>query len=107
MADLVFQNCVPFEADSVEIPGSLKGLVKLWDRKRGICPKKARDVALRVARNDRSQKRFPAIRAMDVTIAQGAAFQMAKLIEDEQRVIAVASEMPIPCGTFLTAMGLD
>jgi hypothetical protein len=41
---------------------------------------------------------------VDVTIAQGAAFQMTKLIEDEQRVIAVAPEMPIPCGTFLISM---
>lgn len=30
---------------------------------------------------------------------------MTKLIEDEQRMIAVASEMPIPCGALLSTMG--
>lgn len=59
---------------------------------------------MRVARNDRGQESFPVIRAVDVAITQCNALQMAKLIEDEQRVITVVSEVPIPCGVFLMSM---
>ena len=56
-------------------------------------------------RNDRCQESFQVIRAVDVALEQGAAFQMAELIEHKQRVIGVAPEMPIPCPAFLIAMG--
>ena len=84
---------------------SLQSLVKLRDGKGGIPSKEAHDVALCIARHDGCQKSLPVIGAVDVTIAQCTAFQMAELLEDEQPVIAVASEMPIPCCSLLSAMG--
>ena len=36
---------------------------------------------------------------------QGTAFQHAELIEQKERVIAVAVEMPVPGSAFLIAMG--
>ena len=104
MADLLVQHRVLLEADGVMIPFSLQSLVKLRDGKGSIPSKEAHDVALCVARNGRRQKSFPVIGAVDVALAQGAALQMAKLIEDEQGVIAVASKMPVPCGSLLIAI---
>ncbi len=42
---------------------------------------------------------------MDVAVPQGAAFEHAKLIEQEVRVVAAAVEMPVPGRAFLIAMG--
>ena len=42
---------------------------------------------------------------MDVAIAQGTAFQHAKLVEQKVGVVAGAIEMSIPGGPFLIAVG--
>ena len=52
-----------------------------------------------------SRTSLPAICAVDVAVAQGAAFQHAELVEQEDRVITGAVEMPVPGGPFLIAMG--
>jgi hypothetical protein len=41
-----------------------------------------------ITRHDRLQHIFPAIGAVDIAGAQGASFQIAELVEDEQRMIA-------------------
>ena len=92
MADFLVQHSVLFGADGIEIPFSLKGFVKLWDGKGGTPSKEAHDVALCVARHDGYQKSPPVIGAVDVALAQRTAFQVAELIEDEQRVIVVVFE---------------
>lgn len=105
MADLLFQYSVLLKADGVKLAFSLQSLVKLRDGKSGIPSKEAHDVALCVARNDACQKSFPVIRAVDVALAQGTAFQMAELIEHKQRVITLAPEVTVPSRAFLIAMG--
>ena len=62
-------------------------------------------MTIRISRDDRLQNRFPSIGAVHIAGAQSAAFQMAKLVEDEQRVIAHAAEMPVPGRAFLRAVG--
>src|SRR3546814_4149634 len=47
----------------------------------------------------------PAIGAVDIAVTQGAALQHAKLVEQEDGVIAGAVEMPVPGSTFLIAVG--
>ena len=42
---------------------------------------------------------------MDIARVHSAAFQMAELVEREQRVIAHTAEMPVPGGALLRAMG--
>jgi hypothetical protein len=48
----------------------------------------------------------PAIAAMHVAGWQHAAFQIAELIEHEQRMITGVGEVPIVRAAFLRAMGL-
>jgi hypothetical protein len=62
-------------------------------------------VALRISGDDRVENIPPAIGAVDVAVAQGAAFQHAELVEQKVRVVAGAVEMPVPGGSFLIAMG--
>jgi hypothetical protein len=42
---------------------------------------------------------------VDVTVAQGAAFQHAELVEQEVRVVASTVEVPVPGRALLLAMG--
>ena len=46
------------------------------------------NVLAAITRHDRLQHIFPAIGAVDIAGAQGASFQIAELVEDEQRMIA-------------------
>ena len=55
---------------------------------------------IRISRDDWLQNRFPSIGTVDVAGAQGAPFQMAKLVEDEQRVITHAAEVTVPGGAL-------
>jgi hypothetical protein len=47
-----------------------------------------------IPRHDRLQHRLPSIGAVNIARAQGAAFQIAKLVEHEQRMIAGAVTVP-------------
>jgi hypothetical protein len=62
-------------------------------------------MVVRVSRHDWLQNRFPSIRTVHIAGPQGAPFQVAKLIEHEQRVITHAAELTVPGRTFLRAMG--
>jgi hypothetical protein len=42
---------------------------------------------------------------MDVAGAQGAAFEVLELVEDEQRMIAHAAQMAVPRRVFLGSVG--
>ena len=63
----------------------------------------ARDLAL-IARHDRLQHALPFIGAVNIAGAQGAALQIAELVEHEQRMIAGAFVMPVPDAHLLFAM---
>ncbi len=62
-------------------------------------------MTIRISRDDGLQNRFPAVGAVDVAGAQGAAFELPELVEDEQPVIAHAAEMTVPGRSFLCAVG--
>jgi hypothetical protein len=68
-------------------------------------PDEPHDVALGIPSDDRIEDIPPAISAVDVAMAQGAAFQHSKLVEQEVGVIAGAVEMPIPGRALLAPMG--
>ena len=53
----------------------------------------------------RVQNILPAIGAVDVAVARGAAFQHAERVKQEKRVVAAAVEMAVPGGSFLITMG--
>ena len=70
----------------------------------GVGPEiEAREFAA-IARHDRLQDAFPSIGAVDVARPQGAALQIAELVEHEQRVIAGAFVMPVPDAHLLFAV---
>src|ERR1700732_3504068 len=63
----------------------------------------ARDLAA-IARHDRLQNLIPAICAVDIAGAQSAAFQIAELVEQEQRMVAGAGIMAVPDAILLFAV---
>jgi|GEM_PF-3845846 len=71
-----------------------------------IAPEEPHKVTVRIMRYDRRQNPFPSIRAMYITAARSAAFEVAMLFEDEQRVITHTAEMTVPCRAFLCAVCL-
>ena len=57
-----------------------------------------------VTRDHRLQQRTPAVSTMDVTRSQHAPFDIAELVEHEQRMIAGAGEVAVIRTAFLFAM---
>src|SRR5207253_2970489 len=53
-----------------------------------------------VAGDHRLQHRTPTLGGVDVAGPQGAAFEITKLVEHEQRMIAGAAEVPVVSGPF-------
>ena len=64
-----------------------------------------RPAALTVAGDHRLQHRAPAFSAMNVAGPQDAALQVAELVEDEERMVAGAAEVPVPGRALLLAIG--
>ena len=58
-----------------------------------------------ILRHNRLQHAIPTVSAVNIAGSQGASFQIAKLIEQEQWMIAAAGVMPVPDAVFLFAMG--
>ena len=71
-----------------------------------IAPEEPHKVTVRISRYDRLRNPFPSIRAVYITAALSAAFEVAMLIEDEQRVITHTAEMTVPCRALLCAVCL-
>ena len=80
-------------------------LVDLGIGEGGVGPEiDARDLAP-IARHDRLEHALPAVGAVHVAGTQRAAFQIAELVEHEQRMIAGAGVMAVPDAHLLLAMG--
>src|SRR3954447_19323822 len=58
-----------------------------------------------VTRDHRLQQSAPAVSAVDVAGPQHTPFDIAELIEHEQRMITGAAEMPVIGAAFLLAVG--
>ena len=71
----------------------------------GIGTKVAPQLPVSVSADDRLQHLAPAICGVHVARTQGAPFQIAELVEHEQRMIAGTSEVTVVGGSFLFAMG--
>ena len=86
--DLLAQDGICGQPDGVEITCLFEACV---DRRNGIGrigPKEAQDVAIGISGDHRVQNLLPAVGAVDVAMPQGIAFQHAKLVEQEVRMIA-------------------
>src|SRR5580704_14672594 len=104
VADAFLQHTVGRQPDRVVEALGFQELVNLGVCKSGIGAKiEARDLAP-IARHDRFEHVLTAVRAMYVTGTQGAAFQIAELVEEEQRMIAGAGVMAVPDAHLLLAV---
>ena len=99
------QDAVRWQADRVFDPFGFEELVDIGIGEAGVSAKvDSRDFAS-IARHDRFENALPTIGAMNVPRPQGAALQIAELVEHEQRMIAGAFVMAVPDAHLLFAMG--
>ena len=58
-----------------------------------------------VSGDDRGQNLLPAIGAVDIALAQGAALKIARLVEHKEGMMAFAPEVTVPGRAFPIAVG--
>ena len=99
---------VALDADGVVPALRLQQVEQHRDGEGGVCAKPAardRGPGLgRVARQHGAQNVFPAVGAVHVAGPERAAFQIAELVEHEQRVQALRLEMAVPGRALLVAV---
>src|SRR4029077_11330153 len=96
VANPALQDLVGRQPDRVFDPLRLQELVDFWHCKGRVRPEiDARDLAL-IARHDRLENTIPTIGAVHVAWTQRAAFQVAELVEHEERMITRAGVMTVP-----------
>jgi hypothetical protein len=105
MADPFLQETVGGQPDRISDPLAFEIFVNVGVGESRVASKiNAREFAL-VADDDRLQHALPVVGAVDVAGTQRAPFQIAELVEQEQRMIAGALVMPVPAALFLFAVG--
>ena len=100
MPDFVLQDAIGREADCVAGTFGFKKLVDLGIGKGCIASEIQMLHDASVTRDHRLQLRPPTISTMDVARPQDAAFDIAELVEHEQRVVTGTSEMTVHMGMF-------
>src|SRR3954471_22907905 len=103
--DLALENSIGGQADHIAVVLSFQEFVDLRRGKTRIGSEIAPLHRGPVTGDDRLQHLTPALGGVDVAGPQSAAFQVAELVEHEQRVIAGAAEVPVVGGSFLPAVG--
>jgi hypothetical protein len=93
MRDLVLEHRVGGQPDGVEILRLFQPFVDRGDRIGCVGPEEPQDVPRGTPGSDGGENVPPAISAVDIAMAQGAALQHAELIEQKVRVIAVAKAL--------------
>lgn len=105
MRNLTLQNTIGTQPDGIEVALRFQHLVEVRNGKRGVVPEEPHQVTASISRYDRLQNLFPSVGAVHIAGAQSTPFELPKLVEHEQRVIAQAAEMAVPRGAFLCAVG--
>ena len=105
VADPLLQDAVGRKPDRILDPLRFEELVDIGIRKAGVGAEiEARDLAP-IACHDRVEHVVPAVGAVHVAGTKRTAFQVAELVEHEQRVIAGAGVVTVPDAHLLFAMG--
>ena len=104
MTDSRLENLISRKADRVLNPFGFQELVHIRLSEGGIASKGDACRRSSVACDHRLENRFPSVGAVHVAGAERASFQVARLIEDEERMVAGAAEMPVPDAALLIAM---
>src|SRR3954453_286188 len=105
MSDLILQNLIGRQPDRVACTLGFKKLIDLGIGEGCIASEIQIFYNAPVRSNHRLQPCAPAIGAMDVARPQRTPFNIAKLVEHEQWVIAGTSEMTVIGAAFLFAVG--
>src|ERR1017187_9594837 len=104
--DLPLQDIVSRKADRVVVSFCLQELIEFRLGECGVGSKAAGKFQIAVAGYDRLQDLPPILSAVDVALPQDRAFDIAKLVETEEGVIAGAAEMPVIGRALLFSVGL-
>ena len=105
MDNAFLKHLISRQADCVLETLSLQELVDLRVHEGGIGLEVKAHLKRLVSRHHESKNIMPTIGGVDVAGSKRTAFQIAELIEDEQRVMAGAAEVTIVGRTFLLAIG--
>src|SRR5215211_6168449 len=105
VSDPALKDGMGGEADHIAVVLRLQELIDLGRGKRRIGSEVAPLHRGPVSGDHRLQHVAPALGGVDVAGAQGAAFEITKLIEHEQRMIAGAAEVAVVGGPFLLTKG--
>jgi len=104
VGDSVLQDLIGGQTDRILDPLSFEALIDTRHGEGSIGPEiDSQDLAL-IAHDDRLEHALPAVGAVHVAGTQDAAFQVAELVEHEQRVVAGALVMTVPDAHLLLAM---
>ena len=80
--------------------------VHRWNGKSRIAPKGLGDVTAAIPLDDRQQHAAPVFDAGLVAATEHRVFQIAELVEQKQRMVASAAEVPVVRRAFLLSVGL-
>ena len=105
MADAFLKNLVLWQADRVQEALCFEVFVHLRRGEGGIAPEIQSYLPALVASDNRLQHAFPVIGRVDVAGTQGTPFQITELVEQEQGMVAGASEVSVVGRSFLVAVG--
>jgi hypothetical protein len=98
MSDALLQDIVGWQPDRILEAFGLQELVDLWIREGGVGAEVASYLPGPVTCDRGLKHILPTVRRMDIARTQHTAFQIAKLVEDEQRVITGAvTGVGFPC----------
>src|SRR3954453_20670221 len=95
ISDLILQDLVGRKPDRIACTLGFKKLVDLGIGESGVASKIQMLHNAPVTRDHRLQQRGPAVSAVHVARPQDTAFDIAELVEHEQRVIAGTREMTV------------
>jgi hypothetical protein len=106
MLDFPLQDRIGLKANGVKITFFLQHSVQCRIGKGGIPTEELLDVEVTIPSDYRQEHAPPELRAGVIATPKHGSFQVAELIEQEQRMVAHAFEMPIVCRTLLVAISL-
>src|SRR3954454_21695951 len=104
MSDLVLQDTIGRQANRVACTLGFEELINLGIREGCVTPEIQMLHDAPLTRDHWRQQRAPAVGTMDVARSQRAPFDIAELVEHEERVIAGAGEMAVVGAAFLLAI---
>src|ERR1039458_4479400 len=103
MGDAFLKHLIGGESDRGFVTLWFLQLLDLGVCERGVCAEVVAHLTVPITRDKGFQNLMPAIGGMNVAGSKGASFQIAELVEDEQRMVAGAPEVAVVGRVLLIA----